>query len=150
MSNITLNHVSFVMCQKWIFEIMSLEQNGEHFFKTVFFCWFQICNQNFRKLIFWPLNNYVVFGHDKKFKFSFQTPPTFKKKIRYTFKSILYSNYYQTTMTNSLFSFFILSAFFSTVRQFHFQLTRVAQNLNEAINPTYPNMEPYILKVFVH
>ena len=36
MSNITLNHVSFVMCQKWIFEIVSLEQNGEHFSKTVF------------------------------------------------------------------------------------------------------------------
>ena len=28
-------HVSD-MCQKWIFEIVSLEQNGEHFFKTVF------------------------------------------------------------------------------------------------------------------
>ena len=53
-------------------------------------------------------------------------------------------------MTNSLFSFFNLSAFFSTVRQFHFQLTRVTQNLNEEINPIYPNMEQYILKVFVH
>ena len=36
MSQITLNHESFVMCQKWIFEIVSLEQNVEHFFKTVF------------------------------------------------------------------------------------------------------------------
>ena len=36
MSNNTLNHVSFVMCEKWIFEIVSLEQNGEHLFKTVF------------------------------------------------------------------------------------------------------------------
>ena len=84
----------------------------------------------------------------KSLNFHFKRLPPLKKII-YTFKSILYGNYYQTTMTNSLFSFFILSAFFSTVRQFHFQLTRVAQNLNEAINPTYPNMEPYILKVFV-
>ena len=30
MSQITLNHESFVMCQKWILEIVSLEQNGEH------------------------------------------------------------------------------------------------------------------------
>ena len=36
MSKIALNHVSFVMCQKDIFKGVSLEQNGEHFFKTVF------------------------------------------------------------------------------------------------------------------
>ena len=56
MSNITLNHVSFVMCQKWIFEILSLEQNGEHFSKTVF-------SADFKYVIKIPEN--VVFGHDK-------------------------------------------------------------------------------------
>ena len=51
MSNITLNHVSFVMCQKWIFYLVSLEQNEEHFSKTVF-------SADFKYVIKIPENNF--------------------------------------------------------------------------------------------
>ena len=42
-----------VMCQKWIFEIVTLEQNGEHFSKTVF-------SADFKYVIKIPENSFLT------------------------------------------------------------------------------------------